>query len=80
MVGAVAAVAAVVFIPCHVANVVATAVFVVATVVSATCGKFPFGFGRQTEVAARIVVEAVYKGLAVVPTYLFNGQIVAFEI
>ena len=32
------------------------------------------------EVAARIVVEAVYKGLAVVPTHIFNWQVVAFEI
>ena len=73
-------VSAVAVVPCHIANVVAAAVFVVAAVVATTCGKLPFSFGGQTEVAASVAVEAVDKGLAVVPTHILNGKIVAFEI
>ncbi len=76
----VSAVAAVIIIPCYIANVVAAAVFVVAAVVATTCGKLPFGLGGQTEVAACIAVETVDKGLTVVPTHAFNRQVVAFEV
>ena len=73
-------VAAVFAIPCYLAKVIAAAVFVVTAVVAATCGKLPFGLGGQAEVAARVTVEAVDKGLAIVPTHAFNRQVVAFEI
>lgn len=75
----VSAVAVVDLIPCHVVNVVAAAVFVVAAVVATSCGKLPFGLGGQTEVTACIAVEAADKSLAVVPAHSFNWQVVAFE-
>lgn len=74
------AVAAVVVIPCHVTNVVATAVFVVAAVVATARSKLPFSLGGQTEVATCVAVKAIDKCLAVVPTHLFYWQIVTFEI
>ena len=73
-------VVAIIHIPCHIAECVATAIFVAPTLIAATSGELPFSLGGETEVFAGEGIQFCNKCFAIVPRNFLYRQICACKI